>query len=319
MKNTEAQTVPTFGTIDIAGTVAGEKVKLAYVRWQPEGAAIGTVVAVHGLTRQKRDFDFIAKALVKKGYDVWAVDAPGRGESSRFADPQNYYNGVYADVFTAFLKQMKFPPVHWIGTSMGGLVALDMAAKGHGGLFRSLTLIDITHKPSRNGLDRISGIMSETLPVFENIEHYAAALKKSLPLGDVPEQVWRHYAEHQLRKTGDGYAFHFDPLIARRALLDLKSDIDLSEGLKKTACPIALVAGGVSDLCTAEEIKGLKALKPEAIVHICPKAGHVPALDDTATQSFILDHLAKSPDRKNLPRLSHRSLQGRRQGPGMKE
>ncbi|MFH1159009.1 MAG: nucleoside triphosphate pyrophosphohydrolase [Pseudomonadota bacterium] len=303
MKGAEAQTVPTIGTIDIAETVAGEKVRLAYARWQPENGAVGTVVAVHGLTRQKRDFDFIAETLVKEGYDVWAVDAPGRGESSRFADPQNYYNGVYADVFSTFLKQMKFPPVHWIGTSMGGLIALHMAAKGHTGLFRSLTLIDITHKPRRDGLDRVFGLITETLPVFTSIEHYTAGLKKHLLLGDVPEHVWRHYAEHQLRKTGDVYALHHDPLIARRALSELKKVYDLSEGVQKLTCPIALVAGGVSDLCTAEEIEGLKALKPEAIVHICPKAGHVPALDDAATQGFILDHLAKSSGRKHLPRL----------------
>lgn len=291
---------PAVHRIALAPRFGDEFVTLAYAEWSPApGKNLkGTVVAVHGLTRQKRDFDFIAESLASAGYRVIAPDAPGRGESSRFEDPQLYGVDIYAGVFAAFLDTMQLPRVHWIGTSMGGLIALAMAM-GFGGSgleerFETLTLVDITHRPSRQGLDRITAYITENLPTFSGPEQYEAALRQNLPLGDVDDRVWHHYAQHQLRLQPDGrYAFHFDPKIARRALPELKGDIDLTLGLEKINCPLALVAGGVSDLCTLREIDDFMTLKPAALLHVVPGAGHVPALSDDATQQFILQALAR--------------------------
>jgi len=284
---------PQLSRMKLAGNFAGEAVEIAYARWQPENNSAennlkGTVFCLHGLTRQKRDFDYIAESLVAAGYDVIAADVPGRGESSRFENPQNYGVEVYAPVFSAFLKQMNLPKVHWIGTSMGGLIALMLGIMGEVDIFKSLTLVDISPKPSRAGLDRITAYITENLPVFSDPAQYEVALKMNLPLGDVDDSVWHHYAVHQLRQQGPArYAFHFDATLARRALADLKADVDLSAGLAAIPCPIALVAGGISDLCTAVEIGDLKAAKPDALIHVCPGAGHVPALSDAPTKDFI--------------------------------
>ncbi|TAL33291.1 MAG: alpha/beta fold hydrolase, partial [Alphaproteobacteria bacterium] len=163
-------------------TVAGypKPITLAYADWQPEDAYRGTVVAVHGLTRQKRDFDFVAATLAKNGYQVLAVDAPGRGGSTWLGDPNLYNLDFYADVFVAFLKHMGLTRPHWLGTSMGGLIALKMAEKGKANMFRSLTLVDITHKPARAGLDRIMGYITEDLPVFSSPDQYLEIIKKNL-------------------------------------------------------------------------------------------------------------------------------------------
>ncbi len=282
-------------TLLLDGVFGGEKVSIFYQLWRPKNSYKGTVFCLHGLTRQSHDFDFIAESLQDAGYAVIAADAPGRGGSSRFANPANYGVDVYGEVFTAFLQQMKLENVHWIGTSMGGLIALYLAMLGRGGVMRTLTLVDITPKPNRAGLDRILGYVSENLPTFRDPQQYEAALRVNLPLGDVPEEVWGHYARYQLRQTGpETFQFHFDPLLARRALTDLKADVDLTPGLLMLTCPIALVAGSVSDLCTPAEISGLKALKPNAEIHICPGAGHVPALADKPTKDFILSFLNRN-------------------------
>ena len=278
--------------IPLAG---GKPLTLAYADWQQEDAYRGTVVAVHGLTRQKRDFDFVAATLAKNGYQVIAVDAPGRGGSSWLADPNQYNLDFYADVFVAFLKNLGFTRVHWLGTSMGGLIALRIAEKDKANMLRSLTLIDITHKPHRAGLERIMGYVVENLPVFTSPAQYLDILKKNLPLGDMtPDYVWSHYAEHQLKKSGNNYIFHFDPKIARRAQEDFKKPVDLTAGMKKISCPVALVAGGKSDICTAQEIADTKALQPDLQVHICPMAGHVPALADAASQQFIYKNISNA-------------------------
>ncbi len=279
----------------LEGLFGGEKVTIFYQLWHPKNTYRGTVFCLHGLTRQSHDFDFIAESLQNAGYAVISADAPGRGGSSRFENSANYGVDVYGEVFSAFLAQMKLENVHWIGTSMGGLIALYLSMLGRGAVMRTLTLVDITPKPSRAGLDRITGYISENVPTFTSPEQYEAALRVNLPLGDVPEEIWGHYARHQLRQTGpDAYKFHFDPLIARRALTDLKADVDLTAGLAMLTCPVALVAGGVSDLCTPVEIAALKGLKPNAEIHICPGAGHVPALADAPTKDFILSFLNRN-------------------------
>lgn len=284
---------PAIHTVGVAGALNGKDVSLCYAFWPAEGAKKDTVVAVHGLTRQKRDFDYIARFLSANGYDVYAVDAPGRG-GSEWLDASDYSLPNFGDIFTAFLKQMNLTRVHWLGTSMGGLLAMMMSLQDRGGFFKTVTLNDITHKPNRAALDRIAQYMPETFPVFDKPEIYTAFLRQNLPLGDVPEDIWTHYTMHQLKKVDGGYTFHFDPKLVPRAVIDLRADVDISEGVKKFSCPVALVAGSVSDLCTPAEIESLKQLRPEAKIHIVKNAGHVPALADDASQHFILEHISKS-------------------------
>ncbi|MDF3023626.1 MAG: putative esterase/lipase/thioesterase family protein [Alphaproteobacteria bacterium] len=282
---------PELATVTLPAAHQGRDITLAYSRFRPAGDHRGTVVYVHGLTRQKRDADYIGAFLSAQGYDFYSVDAPGRGDSGWLDNADDYSVLVYADIFKSFLVQMNFSRVHWIGTSMGGLIAMVMALKGDAGFFQSLTLNDITHKPNGAALKRITNYLSETLPVFANRAQYEDVLRQNLPLGPVPQEVWSHYAQHQLRETPDGFIYHYDPKLVRRALVDLKADIDLGAALPLIPCPVALIAGGVSDLCTAQEIDDFKTLRPDAKIHIVPGAGHVPALADDATQQFILAHL----------------------------
>ncbi|HYD18555.1 MAG TPA: alpha/beta hydrolase [Patescibacteria group bacterium] len=275
----------------VRNAYANKDFRLGYLRWPALGDRRGVVVAVHGLTRQKRDFDYIARFLSVAGYEVYCVDAPGRGDSQWLDEAQDYSLLVYADIFTAFLTQTGLTGVHWLGTSMGGLLAMVMAWKGQGAFFRTLTLNDITPKPNADALKRISGYLSETHPVFASPEQYEAVQRQNLPLGPVPDDVWHHYAGHQLIKTGDHYTFHFDPKLARRATVDLVGEVDLSPAFEFITCPVALIAGSVSDLCTAQEISDMQRLVPRLRLHVVPGAGHVPALADDATQQFILEHI----------------------------
>ncbi len=268
---------------------------LGCARFDPpaETETRGAVVAVHGLTRQKRDFDFIGRSLAADGWQVYALDAPGRGESMRLP-PEEYHLDKYAEIFAAALRQSFDKPVHWLGTSMGGLIALTMAARGDADLFKTVTLVDITHRPHPAACARIADYVVENLPILSSIDAYLDVLKINLPLGDVSGDVWRHYAEHQLRKTDAGFIFHFDPKIARLAAPMLRAGIDITEGVRKMSCPLALVAGGKSDLCTAQEIADLQTLRPDLQLHICPDAGHIPALADSPTQKFIADFIVRN-------------------------
>ena len=273
------------------GIAALHDVTLAYSLFEPAGDKKGDVVCVHGLTRQKRDFDHIAAHLAAGGYRVFSFDAPGRGESSRLP-PEFYDLSFYADIFSGALHTLRIDRPHWIGTSMGGLIALTMAAKGYAKNFASLTLVDITHRPNAAACARIADYVVEDLPVLQSLRQYLDILKTNLPLGNVSEDIWQHYAEHQLRTTDDGYRFHFDPKIARLAQPALRKPINITGGVTALAsCPLALVAGGKSDLCTKAEIEDLMRLRADLQLHLCPDAGHVPALADAPTQKFIRDFI----------------------------
>lgn len=285
---------PEISSVTLRKAYRGRDITLAYSRFRPEGKPAGTVVTVHGLTRQKRDADYIGAFLAENGYDVFSVDAPGRGGSDWFDNHDDYSVLVYADIFKALLEQMNLPAVHWLGTSMGGLIAMVLALKGDAGFFTSVTFNDITHKPNRAALKRITAYLSETLPVFADRAQYETVLRQNLPLGPVPEEVWGHYAQHQLRETEGGFIYHYDPKLVHRAMVDLQADVDLGAALPLIPCPVALIAGGVSDLCTPQEIADFKTLRPDAKIHVVPGAGHVPALADDATQQFILAHLRNS-------------------------
>lgn len=248
-------------------------------------------MAVHGLTRQKRDFDYLARYLMDHGYTVLAVDAPGRGDSDAYDDANHYTLGHYANAFLDLISALDLKNVHWVGSSMGGLIALSIAEQGRGDVFKSLTLVDVTHRPNLQACKFIADYVGERVPVMQSVEQLTVLTKMTLPLGNVSDEVWHHFAEHQLVKTDKGYEFHFDPKIARLAKPSLMEQIDHTEGLMAIDCPVALVAGAVSTLCADQEIADLLSLKPETRIHRVADAGHIPSLSDIDSQTFILNFL----------------------------
>src|SRR5687768_7698240 len=114
---------------------------LGYVDWGPADTG-RTAVCVHGLTRNARDFDALAAALAADGFRVLAVDVAGRGRSDRLADPALYTNVTYAGHLRRFLTELGLARVDWIGTSMGGIIGMLLAA-GEDSPIGRLVLSDI--------------------------------------------------------------------------------------------------------------------------------------------------------------------------------
>ena len=102
-----------------------ETTELAYLEWG-DPKSDRTIVAVHGLTRNAHDFDVLAEALSVKAR-VIAVDIAGRGGSEWLTDKAAYDVPTYAKHLSAFMQSLDLKKVDWIGTSMGGLIALLLA------------------------------------------------------------------------------------------------------------------------------------------------------------------------------------------------
>ena len=100
--------------------------RIAYTEWG-DPSAERVVVCVHGLSRQGRDFDFLAQALATQGYRVVCPDLVGRGRSGRLADPDDYALPQYAVDMTMLIARLGAREVDWIGTSLGGLTGMVLA------------------------------------------------------------------------------------------------------------------------------------------------------------------------------------------------
>src|SRR4051812_3341010 len=125
---------------------------LAYREW-PGPAGAPTLLCVHGLTRNGRDFDTLAKAL-SAHCRVVCPDMPGRGASEDLADSAHYSYSVYLNDLAALIARLDVERLDWLGTSMGGALGMIMAATP-GNPIRRLVVNDIGAIVAKAGLQRI--------------------------------------------------------------------------------------------------------------------------------------------------------------------
>src|SRR4051794_13734518 len=102
--------------------------RVAYREWGPERAE-RTVVCVHGLTRNSHDFDDLAASLAAAGRRVVCPDVAGRGDSGRLPVPASYGFPQYLADMTALIARLDVEEVDWVGTSMGGVIGMMLAAQ----------------------------------------------------------------------------------------------------------------------------------------------------------------------------------------------
>ncbi len=256
--------------------------RVAYADWGGPSAR-RTAVCVHGLTRQGRDFDFLAAALVRDGYRVVCPDVAGRGLSDRLPDPKSYAAPQYAADLTALIARLNVAQVDWIGTSMGGLIGMSLAAKPKTPI-RRLVLNDIGPFILKAALQRIAGYLG-TDPLFPDMaaaEQYIREVHAGF--GPLTDEGWRHLARHGVRpQAGGGFRLHYDPAIAGPFRAQAETDADLWPTWAQIRVPVLVLRGGVSDVLAADTARlmaqgGPDGTGPKARVVKFEGVGHAPAL-----------------------------------------
>src|SRR5256886_3825486 len=106
---------------------AGGLHRIAYLEWG-ERESSKTMVCVHGLTRCARDFDRLAAEMVRHGYRVVCPDVAGRGDSDWLENPMEYAVPTYVYDMVTLIARLEVESVHWVGTSLGGLIGMSLAA-----------------------------------------------------------------------------------------------------------------------------------------------------------------------------------------------
>ena len=161
--------------------------RVVYYEW---GAADNprVVICVHGVGRNGRDFDVLGEALAST-HRVLAPDMPGRGQSDWLLDPNDYVFPTYLTALTALIAASGAPQVAWVGTSMGGLLGMVMAAQPNTPLTR-LVVNDVGPVVEPAALARIADYFGKdpTFATFPEIEAYIRTI--SAPFGPLTDEQW---------------------------------------------------------------------------------------------------------------------------------
>jgi pimeloyl-ACP methyl ester carboxylesterase len=264
--------------------------RIAYLEWgDPRNRDV--LLCVHGLTRSSRDFDELARALCTQ-FRVVCPDVAGRGDSDRLADPALYAVPQYVADMVTLIARLDVEAVNWLGTSMGGLIGMALAAQAHSPVAR-LMLNDAGPVISRASLERIGGYlgMKMQFPSLDEAEAYMRSI--SAPFGPHSDAQWRFLTETWLRRNDDGtWRAHYDPRIAEafRAALPEK-DLELWPVYDAIRCPTLVLRGEHSDLLSRKTTSEMLARGPKAKVVEIAGVGHAPTLMHPDQIALVRDFL----------------------------
>lgn len=257
--------------------------RVAYTEWGKPDAA-RTVICVHGLTRNGRDFDTLAGALSDE-YRVICPDMPGRGLSDKLADPCDYQYPTYLQTCATLLAHLGVERVDWIGTSMGGLIGMMLAAQPNSPL-RRLMLNDVGAEIPGAALERIAGYVQHTGP-FSTLRDVETRLRSiHSGFGDLTDDQWQHMARHSHWRAGDGrFWLAYDPAIAQSLTSETYPDVNLWPVWNAVTCRTLILRGDKSDVLPASVADAMVASRPDSRILTFPDLGHAPALmsDDQVT------------------------------------
>lgn len=264
------------------------------------GPARLPVVAIHGLTRNAADFEVIAPLIAQSGRRVLAVDVRGRGGSDRAPDPMTYTPDVYAKDIQALLGQAGIERAVFLGTSMGGLITMTLAAQ-RSKMIAAAILNDVGPEVAREGLARIAAYAGQ--PVEIQSWDDAAAYARRINAAALPHYAdadWAAFARRTFREGTEGApVLDYDP--------DISAPIKAA-GAKALAPnlwpmfrrltrgrPVLLIRGQTSDLLSEEIAARMRKAARKMVFAEIPGVGHAPMLDEPESRAAVFQFLAEVP------------------------
>ena len=294
--------------------------RIAYLEWG-RVANKHVVLCVHGLARNSRDFDFIAAELARD-CRVVCPDVVGRGDSEWLVDKSDYRFSTYLADAAVLLGRVTAPArpaflgmfpglqatgapkrIDWVGTSMGGLIGMLLAAKP-GSPIRRLVLNDVGPFVSWGSLYRLKGYVGGGR-TFQSVSGAESWIREACAsFGRLTDRQWRHLAKHSVFRAGKGdYRLRYDPGIGEglRGHSDPEfplgpnflAGIDLWSIWAQVRCPVLVLRGVDSDVLTRATVDRMRAEKPDLQVVEFQGAGHAPALMDREQIAAVTRFLLK--------------------------
>jgi pimeloyl-ACP methyl ester carboxylesterase len=296
--------------------------RVAYTDWG-DADNPNVVMCVHGLSRNSRDFDYLADAM-QKDYRVVCMDVVGRGESDWLEDKSGYTFSTYLSdaaalvtrvttpVRSGFLREMRTRSLDWIGTSMGGLMGMLLAAK-RGTPIGRLVMNDVGPFVPWNGLLRLKGHLGRAHG-FGTLQAAGDFLREALAaFGPLTDAQWDHLIKHSVkqREADKRWYLRFDPAIGK---WNAQSDpelpigptflrgIDLWSVWNAVTCPVLVIRGANSEVLPAATVDEMRRRKPDMQSVEFAGVGHAPALFDRkqidAVRGFLKQRRGKHRERR---------------------
>jgi pimeloyl-ACP methyl ester carboxylesterase len=269
--------------------------RTAYWEWG-DPANPKVLVCVHGLSRQGRDFDALAKAMSDE-YRVVCPDVVGRGQSDWLADPSGYQIPAYAADMVTLLARVNAGTVHWVGTSMGGLIGLVVASL-KGSPVSRLVLNDVGPALEPDALARIGTYLGAPLR-WKSLDEAADALWAiSQGFGPHTREQWLALTRPMLKPEGDGFVPHYDLRIAlpfRQITPEVAKagEAQIWALYDSLHCQVLLLRGAESDLLAPATAKAMTERGPKAELHEFAGVGHAPMLNAADQIAVVREFLLR--------------------------
>ncbi len=250
------------------------------------------LVMWHGLARTGRDFDEAAAAL-SEDYFVICPDTLGRGLSSWAKDiATDYSYAAYGEHAAAIFDHFGVEKMRWVGTSMGGLIGVTLAAGPLRGRITHLAVNDIGPWIPEAASNRIADYVG-TPPSFHAVSELEMWLRRNYsPFGLNSDAFWRRMADTSMRRSDEGrVTVHYDPNIVTQFTLH-KGDLDCWEEWDSLDLPTLLLRGAESDVLPAEVASEMCARGPKPDMVEFADVGHAPTLATQAEWAVLRDFLS---------------------------
>lgn len=269
--------------------------KMSYTEW-PCQSEKNPVICVHGVTRNNSDFIDLATHLTQQGHPVYCPDIVGRGDSDWLANPLHYTYEQYLADLNALIARTGKTTIDWIGTSMGGLLGMILAAMPKTPIQR-LVLNDIGPQIPVKAIARLTKYTGQD-PNFNSLEEAKAYFKTNYAdFGHLTETQWQRFTENSVREIAPGkfttkidHGIKIAPaksklawqlfLHPHKALEGTFFDVDLWSIWRNVRVPVLVIHGQHSDVLLPKIIEKMHTSHHDLQVIEVPEAGHAPALFD---------------------------------------
>jgi len=271
--------------------------RISYTDWG-DAANDRIVICVHGLSRNGRDFDFLAESLAPE-FRVICPDVAGRGRSDWLTNKADYGYPQYLADMNALVARVSAPApgsttmtdtkdaaqsgqggrkIYWVGTSMGGILGMLLAAMPGSPISR-LVVNDVGSLIPQASLQRIAEYFGND-PRFKTYDELETYMRKvSAPFGPLTDAQWHQLTIHAAKQHDDGtWGMRYDPAIATPFRAGALTDVNLWPYWDAIKCPTLLLRGAESDLLLAETAAEMQTRGPRARLVEFQGIGHAPML-----------------------------------------